>query len=487
MLPARGDPYRLREPGHARKPPGFEPFGECPRPGAERFLLQRIERRDAAAVLPEDFTCIVKRLLCAMDGFTQPSHRILRTGLLRLGRLQLPLHRLEPMADRHRLALQHFGVDRATFGFERPRPRLELTDARFEMLDTSLLRIHRPGRLALALAQRLECRLQGVYVFLDLTELAVCARRLLVQPGERGLVKRKSRGELFALLALTLDLKLRRFETLGLAAQRAGELFPAPADRSDGLLGACDLRSRVEHVAIATVVRIRRLGVRGSRLLELRLDPALTGERRVQPALLARDTLGVAARLPVEGAPLEREMLGFEFALSRFELTEFLGQGGLALEVRQPASELLAQIVQPIEILDRVAHPVLRIAPALLVLGDSCRFLEKVAQIVRLRLDDPRDHSLLDDRVAARPEPGAEEHIHDVAAPAPRPVQPVCGLPVTHELAAHRDLVVRGKASAGPAVQIVEDELDARPAHRLARSRSVEHDVRHGVAAQTPR
>ena len=224
--------------------------------------------------------------------------------------------------------------------------------------------------------------------------------------------------------------------------------------------------------------------MRRSCLLELGLDPPLAGHRGVQPGLLIRDPPGVAIRLLVEAAPLKREMLGFELAPLAFQLAKLLGHGGLALEVRQPPGKLVAQIVQPIEILDRVAHPVLRLAPALLVHGDPGRLLQEVAQIVGPRLDDARDHSLLDDRVAARPEPGAVKHVHHVTAPAPRPVQPVRRLPVAHDLAAYRDLVVRGEAAADPPIEIVEDELDARAAHGLARSRAVEHDVRHGVAAQ---
>ena len=48
-------------------------------------------------------------------------------------------------------------------------------------------------------------------------------------------------------------------------------------------------------------------------------------------------------------------------------------------------------------------------AAALLVLGDARGLLEEHAQLLGLRLDDARDHALLDDRVAARAEAGAEE------------------------------------------------------------------------------
>ena len=355
------------------------------------------------------------------------------------------------------------------------------------MPDTGLLSVHRPGRLALALDHTLQLRLHHGHVFLDVTEFAVCSRRAFVQLGEHRRVHRQAPGELFALPAFRLDLKPGRFQTLGLLAQRTGQFVPAPADRLYGLLGSRDLRARIEHVTIAAVVRVRRFDVGGPRPFKFQLDPSLTGQRRIQPALLIRDMPRVAPRFLVVGAPLEREVLGLQLALRRLELTVLLGEGSLALEVRQPAGELLAQVVQPIEILQRVAHPVLGLAPAFLVPGDSRRFLDDVAQVIGLRLDDPRDRSLLDDRVAARTEPGAVEHIHDVAAPAPRAVQPVRRLPFPHELAAHGDLVVRSETAAGATVQIVEHELDARAAHRLARPRPVEHHVRHGVAAQTAR
>ena len=355
------------------------------------------------------------------------------------------------------------------------------------MPDGGLLGVHRPGGLALALDQVLELRLDPGDVFFGITELPGGSRRLLAQRRERRRVHREPRDELLALPAFGLDLESRRFEALGLLTQRADKLLAAPADRLNGLLGPRDLGPRIDHVPIPAVVRVRRFRVGGPRLLELRLDPALTGQRRIQPALLVRDMPRVAARFLVAGPPLEGEVLGLEVALCRLELAVLSGKGGLALEVREPARELLAQVVQPVQVLLRVAHPVLGLAPAFLVPGDSRRFLDDVAQIVGLRLDDPRDRSLLDDRVAAGAEPGTVEHVHHVAAPASRSVQRIRRLPFAHELTAHRDLVVRGETAAGAAVQIVEHELDARAAHRLARPRAVEHHVRHGVAAQAAR
>ena len=176
VLPSRRDPHHLREPGRTGKTPGFEPFDHRPGAGAESLLLQRRERRGAGTKLPEGFTRIVQRLRCGMDGFAQLLDRRLCPGLLLFGRFQRPLHCFEPASDRRRLALQGFGIDRVALGFERARPRVELLDARFEMPDAGLLRIHRPGRLAPALAPRLELRLEGEHFILDFAERAAGVR-----------------------------------------------------------------------------------------------------------------------------------------------------------------------------------------------------------------------------------------------------------------------------------------------------------------------
>ena len=164
-------------------------------------------------MLAERLTRIVKRLLRGLDGFARPLHRFARPGLLRLDCLQLALRLHEPAADRFSLSFQSIRVDLAALGLERPRPGLEPADARFEVLDTGLLRVHGSGRLALAFAQRFEFHLQGLQVFLDVVQLAPCARRLLLQVGQRRLLARKPRGELFALPALGLDLESRRFHS----------------------------------------------------------------------------------------------------------------------------------------------------------------------------------------------------------------------------------------------------------------------------------
>ena len=65
-----------------------------------------------------------------------------------------------------------------------------------------------------------------------------------------------------------------------------------------------------------------------------------------------------------------------------------------------------------------VAHAVLGLAAPFFIFGNARRLFEKDAQFVGLGLDQARDGALLDDGVAARAEPGAEEDVGDVLAPA---------------------------------------------------------------------
>ncbi len=60
---------------------------------------------------------------------------------------------------------------------------------------------------------------------------------------------------------------------------------------------------------------------------------------------------------------------------------------------------------------------------AFLILGDARRFFEEDPQFLGLGLDEPRDHALLDDGVAARPQAGTQENIGNIPAPAAGAVQ----------------------------------------------------------------
>ena len=198
VLPFRCHPHRLCEPGRGRDPSGLEPFGRHARTGSERLPLQRLEGGGTAAMHPEELADVIERPGSRLNGAPQPPYRLLRSRLLHLRPLQLPLHRLDTKTNRLCLSLQRAEVDRGALFLQLTRPCFELLDARFEMLDAGLLRMHVPRRLPFALDQGIELRLQGVYVVLDLAELSMRARRSIVQLRQCRPVEGNLAGEVFA-------------------------------------------------------------------------------------------------------------------------------------------------------------------------------------------------------------------------------------------------------------------------------------------------
>jgi hypothetical protein len=176
---------------------------------------------------------------------------------------------------------------------------------------------------------------------------------------------------------------------------------------------------------------------------------------------------------------------GFAFLFLQFAIA--LGGTGLALQMVELPRQFLAHVVQPFEVLFGVPYPRFRFAAALFVLRNAGRLFEIDAQVFRLRFDELADHALLDDRVAARTEPGAEEDVHDVAATTLRAVEEVGRLRVAGDLAADGDLRVFGVFAADAAVGVVEREFDAGEGGRLPRRRAVEDHVGQRFAAQLPR
>ena len=93
--------------------------------------------------------------------------------------------------------------------------------------------------------------------------------------------------------------------------------------------------------------------------------------------------------------------------------------------MRELFLDLLAEVLQTLEILAGVPNALLGFPAPLLVLGDARRFLEERAKLLGLGLDEPGNHALLDDRVAVRPDAGAEQDVRDVFPAAARVVQVV--------------------------------------------------------------
>src|SRR5690606_21509261 len=218
--------------------------------------------------------------------------------------------------------------------------------------------------------------------------------------------------------------------------------------------------------------------------LQRALGFALLGDQLLQARLFLRQALAQRAQPGVERAVLERLPLRVADPALFLDGGVLLRLPRLPRQVGQLLAHLLAQVVEAVQVLARVPDAGLGLLAPLLVLRDAGGLFQVDAQFLGPGLDDLADHALLDDRVAARPQAGAQEQVGDVLAPALGAVERVLALAVTADRALHRDLV-EGRVLAGDGVvAVVEDQLDRGLGHRLARGGTREDDVGQGVAAQ---
>lgn len=304
--------------------------------------------------------------------------------------------------------------------------------------------------------------------------------------GERGLFVGHRAG-LLGLLQLVLRLLGLRAPLLALRVQRGDLRLHAIARFDDELdLGfeAADLGVGLVERALRALHRVACRVVRDAQRLELRLDFAQLRRLRLEVDLRLLDRalllLLLSGGLVLAQQPQQALLL---LAVG----DEFLVPGrddGLRLKLLEVRAELADDVLDARQVLARVVQAVLGFAAALLVLRHAGGFLEEHAQLFRLRLDDPRDHALPDDRVGARPEARAEEDVLDVAAARRQVVDVVARRAVAREHALHGDLAVLAPLPGRAAVGVVEDQLDAGPAAGLACGRAVEDHVLHRLAAQ---
>ncbi len=160
---------------------------------------------------------------------------------------------------------------------------------------------------------------------------------------------------------------------------------------------------------------------------------------------------------------------------------------GLARQVADLLVDLVAQVLQALHVLARVGDAAFGFLAALLVARDARGLLDEGTHVVAARLDDARDHALLDDGVAARAQARAQEQRGDVLAAAARAIDEVGAVAIARDHALQRDLGVAGVGAADLAVAVVEDQLDRGRAHGPAAAGPVEDDVGHRIAAQVAR
>ena len=260
---------------------------------------------------------------------------------------------------------------------------------------------------------------------------------------------------------------------------RAG-LFRMPQLR----LVASHLGVRAIERALGGVHRVARLIVRCARRLQAALQAARLGVLGLELVANSRHLRGMlfAFRRGIAAAQVPEEML-LELQIV-LQILVASGDLRLGIELLNLRAELEADIGDPREVLARVGEAGLGFLAALLVLRDAGGFLEEDPQLFGLRLDDPRDHPLLDDGVGARPEARAKEHVGDVAAAHVHAVDVVARLAVALDDALDGDFGVLRPLAGRPAKGIVEAELDRSTRERRTVRRAVEDHVLHRVAAQ---
>jgi len=181
--------------------------------------------------------------------------------------------------------------------------------------------------------------------------------------------------------------------------------------------------------------------------------------------------------------PQDKQLSG-KPTFGQFQRLVAAGRRRLPLQMPDLLLNFIANVLQPFKVLARVSNPRLCLAPPLLVTGDASSLLDEPAHLVRLRLDDPRNHSLLDDRVTARAETGTQEELSDVLAPAARTIDQIARTAIAEHFALQSNFGIGGVWPSDLAVTIVEYQLDRGLANRLACARAIEDHVCHRVAAQ---
>src|SRR5690606_18393707 len=222
------------------------------------------------------------------------------------------------------------------------------------------------------------------------------------------------------------DLGQRGLGLVAGALQALGQL----ALVGDLLLDAGEVAADFVAFGLRLVERLHRLLAAHAAGLDLRLGLALLGDQLLQAGFLLRQALAQGGELFVQAAVFERLPFGVADLPLGLDLGVLLGLFRLPRQVLQLLADLVAQVGEALEVLAGVADAGFGFLAPLLVLGDAGGLLQVHAQVLGPGLDDLADHALLDDRVAARAQAGAQEQVGDVAPAALGAVEVVDALPV---------------------------------------------------------
>ena len=250
------------------------------------------------------------------------------------------------------------------------------------------------------------------------------------------------------------------------------------------LLDAADIRAQTVVLRLHPVKGLGEVAVLVALFLDLAVGVALLGNQGLQRHLQITYAVFPLTGLLIQVLPAQRLQLGLKLAFLGLELLVLLCRLGLTMQVRQLTLQFLAQIGQAREVFLGATNTVFGFAAAILVAGNTGCFFDEQAQFFRLGFDQPRNHALLDDRVAARAKAGAHKDVGNVAATALGAIEEVLILRFARHLATNGNLVVTGVFALQSAVAIVEHQLDGGLPYRFTRVGAVKNDVGHRLAAQ---
>jgi hypothetical protein len=169
----------------------------------------------------------------------------------------------------------------------------------------------------------------------------------------------------------------------------------------DALLDARHLRTGAVETGLGLAQRLGLGGLIDADLLDLRLGVPQVRQHRLQGRFAVLHGRVANFRFRVQTLQAQRQKLRLQLALFFLERLIAARRRRLPLQMADLLVDFLAQIVQTIQILARLADAIFGFPPAFLVARNSGRLLQERPQIVGAGLDDSRDHALLDDRVAA--------------------------------------------------------------------------------------
>ena len=156
----------------------------------------------------------------------------------------------------------------------------------------------------------------------------------------------------------------------------------------------------------------------------------------------------------------------------------------LPVELFQVGIEFAQDVFHPGQVLPGVRQPVLGLAAAFLVFGNSGGLFEEQTQFLRAALDDAADRALANNGIGPRPQPGTQKNILHITPTHRLAVDKVAAVAVAGKHPLDGDLGKLAPLATSPVVGVVKHQLHAGPTGRLAQVCAVKDDILHRLATQ---